>query len=65
MLPSEDDKKVNLEPEETIAGRIKLNPQKRKIKGKELRLLTPKELLTRLPISGNWKQFIKSWKQFI
>ena len=30
MLPLEDEKKVKLEPEETIAERAKLNPEKRK-----------------------------------
>ena len=29
MPPLEDDEEVKLEPEETIAGRVKLNPEKR------------------------------------
>ena len=40
----------NEEPEETIAERVKLNPQKRKNKGTGLKILTPNKLLTRLPI---------------
>ena len=38
------------EPEEAIAERTKLNPRKRKTKGTGLKILTPKKLLTRLPI---------------
>ena len=45
-------KKRKLEPEETIAERVKLNPQKRKRKNEKtgLKILTPNKLLTRLPI---------------
>ena len=41
---------VKLEPEESIAERINLYPRKRKITGIGLKILTPNELLTRLPI---------------
>ena len=53
------DKKVKLEPEETIAERVKLSPQKNEESG--LKILTANKLLTRLPmlLAG------KSWKQFI
>ena len=50
MSALEGDEEVKLEPEETIAERIKLNPRKRKNKGTRLKILTPNKLLTRLPI---------------
>ena len=46
MPPLEDDEEVNLEPEETIAEKIKLNPQKRKATRTGLKILTPNKLLT-------------------
>ena len=46
----EGEEEVKLEPEETIAERIKLSPQKRKSKGTRLKILTSKKLLIRLPI---------------
>ena len=63
------------EPEETIAGRVKLNPRKKKT-GTRLKILTPNKLLTRLPIllapikaGNNSYKFcigtIKSLKNFI
>ena len=39
-----------MEPKETITERVKLNPRKRKNGGTGLKILSPKELLTRLPI---------------
>ena len=42
--------KKKLQPEETIAERVKLNPQKREKTGTRLKILTPSKLLTRLPI---------------
>ena len=49
MPPLEGDKEIaRLEPEETIAERAKLNPQKRKIVGTGLKILTPNKLLTKL-----------------
>ena len=41
-------KYLKSEPEQTIAGRVKLNPRN-KI-GTELKILTPNKLLTRLPV---------------
>ena len=49
MPPLEIDEEVKLEPEETIAERIKLNPRKRKTARTRLKILTPNNLLTRLP----------------
>ena len=46
----EGEEEVKLEPEETIAERIKLSHQKRKRKGTRLKILTSKKLLIRLPI---------------
>ena len=40
----------NQEPGETNAEKMKLNPRKRKITGKGLKILTPNKLLARLPI---------------
>ena len=42
-------KEVKQDPEETIAARVKLNPRKRKT-GTGLKILTPKILLSRLPV---------------
>ena len=50
MFTLEGDVEVKLEWEETIAERIKLNPQKRKATRTGLKILTPNKLLTRLPI---------------
>ena len=49
-LALEGNEKVNLEPQGTIAERIKLNLQKKKATGTRLKLLTPSKFLTRLPI---------------
>ena len=46
----EVDAQVKLEPQETIAKRLELNPQKRKNTGTKLKILTPNKLLTRFPI---------------
>ena len=43
-----DEEEVKLEPEETIAERVKINTKK--IAGKGLKVLTPSKLLTRLSI---------------
>ena len=39
---------MKLEPEETIAKRVKLFPRKRKNEGTKSKILTPNKLLTRL-----------------
>ena len=44
----EGDEEVKLEPEETIPEIVKLNS--RKNKGRELKILTRRKLLTRIPI---------------
>ena len=62
MPPLECDEEVKLEPEETIAERIRLNSRKRKTTRTGLKILTPNNLLTRLP---NIVSTSKSWKQFI
>ena len=46
--PLEGDEEVKLEPEQTIAERIKLNPQIET--SKRLQILTPNKLLTTYPI---------------
>ena len=46
MSSLEDDKVVKLNPEELIAERIKLNPQKGKTAETELKILTPNKVLT-------------------
>ena len=43
-------KKLKLEPGETIAEKVKLNPRKRKTEGTGLKIFTPNRLLTRHPI---------------
>ena len=48
IQPLECHVEVKLEPEETIAERIKLNPQIKTRKG--LEILTPNKLLTRYPV---------------
>ena len=49
MPPLEgDEEEVKLEPEKTIAKRVKLNPWKRKTTGTGLKFSTPNKLLTRL-----------------
>ena len=50
MLGLEVDEEVNLEPDENIAKRVKLNPRKGKNQGTGLKILTPNKLSTRLPI---------------
>ena len=50
MPALEGDEKVKLEPEETIAERVKLNLPKRKKTGTGLNMLIQNKLLTRLPI---------------
>ena len=50
MPPLDEYEEVKLEPEETTAERIKLNPRKRKNTGTRLKILSPNQLLTRLPI---------------
>ena len=50
MSALESDEEVKLEPEETIAERIKLNPRRKKRKWAGLKMLTSNKLLTRLPI---------------
>ena len=50
MLTLEGDEEVKIEPEETIAERLKLNSRKRKTKGTGLKILTLNKWLTRLPI---------------
>ena len=50
MPATEGDEEVKLEPEETIAERVKLKPRKRKPEGTGLKLLAPNKLLTRLSI---------------
>ena len=49
-IPSLECDKVKLEPEETIAKIVKLNPWKRENEGTGLKMLTTNILLTRLPI---------------
>ena len=50
MPPLEDDEEqVKLEPDKTIAERVKLNPQQRKNRNR-IKNLTANKLLTRLPI---------------
>ena len=50
MPPLEDDDKVQLEPEESIAKIVKLNPRKRKKTEIDLKILTPDNLLTIISI---------------
>ena len=51
MLPLEGDKEAKLEPQVTIAEKLKLVPQKRKKKaGARLKILTQNNFLTRLSI---------------
>ena len=50
MLPLEGDEEVKIEPEETIAERLKLNSCKRKTTGTGLKILTLNKWLTRLLI---------------
>ena len=50
MLTLEGDEEVKIEPEETIAERLKLNSRKRKTKRTGLKILTLNKWLTRLPI---------------
>ena len=50
MPPLEDHDKVQLEPEETIAKIVKLNPRKRKKTEIDLKILTPDNLLTIISI---------------
>ena len=50
MLPLDDKEEAKLQPQETIAEKIKWNPWKRKNAGARLTVLTPNKLLTRLPL---------------
>ena len=50
MLALDGDEQVELEPKETIAERIKLNPRKRRATGTRLHNLNTNKLLSRLPI---------------
>ena len=50
MPPLVDDEEIKLLAEETIAERIKLNPQKRKNKGTGLKVLTRNKLVARLSL---------------
>ena len=50
MPPLEGDEEIKLEPEESIAERVKLNPRKRKNEGTGLKVLSANKLLTGLPI---------------
>ena len=50
MSALEGDEEVKLEPEETIAERIKLSHRKRKNTETGFKILTPNKLLTRFPI---------------
>ena len=65
--PPKDDEEVKLEPEETIAKRIKLNPREREKQEPDKQ--TPNKLLTRLLIlleqikAGKRKQFIQIKKK--
>ena len=52
----ESDKEVKLEPEETIAARKKLNPQKRKIIGTRFKTFTPSNIIN---TSKSWKELIQ------
>ena len=54
-LPLEGDEELKLEPEETIAERIKLNSQKRKV----IKNLDSKQILT-----SNYKRF-KQWRYLV
>ena len=49
LSPLECDEEVKLEPEETIAERVKLNSRKRKNERTGLKILTPNKLFTRPP----------------
>ena len=44
MPPLEGDEEVKLEPEETIAERVKLSPLKSKKTGTQLKILNPKKI---------------------
>ena len=50
MPPLEGDEEAKLQPEETIAERVKSSPRKRKLTGTGLKILTPTKLLARLSI---------------
>ena len=51
MTPLErDEEQVRSEPEQTVAERVKLSPQKRIKIRTGLKILTPNKLLARLPI---------------
>ena len=45
LPPLEGDEEEKSDPEETTAERMKLNPQKRKITGTRLKILSPNKLL--------------------
>ena len=50
MLALDGDEKVELEPKETIAERIKLKPRKRRGTERRLHNFNTNKLLSRLPI---------------
>ena len=50
MPQLEGDEEVILDPQETITGRVKLIPWKRKKEGTRLKLLIPNKLLIKHPI---------------
>lgn len=50
MPQLEGDEEVILDPQETITGRVKLIPWKRKKEGTRLKLLIPNKLLIKRPI---------------
>ena len=63
----EGDEKIKLEPEETIAERVKLNPWKRKNEGTGL-TVNSKQIINQIPnisTSKSSKQFkqIKNWNK--
>ena len=62
MPALEVDEEVKLEPEETIAERVKLNPRKRKNEETRFKILTPNKPLTRLPILAEIKAGNNSYK---
>ena len=65
-IPLVQDDEVKSEPEETIAERVILNPQKRKNTGTGLKFFIPNKILTRLPIllvqikAGNYSYQLKN-----
>ena len=62
MPPVKDDAKVKLEPEKTIAERVKLNIRKKTITRAGLKIFTPKKTINQ---TFNIIGTKKSWKQFM